>query len=335
MPQLQDLFSKTPHSRLSVAALYRLLIPQLLSVDIEKCIYLDADIIVNMDANELWQIDLGDKPFAAVSHVEADYMSHRIDKTKKSTNYLVTSGLVSADDYFNSGVLLMNLKVLRTMETRILDGMKFVSEHPQLHYVDQDALNYLFAKVYLKIPPKFNRFVRDARLEKNPSVQRKIYHFAGASFGMSMNDPFNLLWLKYFAKTPWFDEGTIGNLYAGFQQVHVGLKQSMINISAMMSGKTRAFFAAPNNIDALKKIFSIRDDEKIILADNQDALQRLLDLMKKSRGKRVFFILLPNFPFQALTQAGFVPGKDFVNGFEFLSEAHSVPFNSYQLIKAM
>ena len=152
---------------------------------------------------------------------------------------------------------------------------------------------------------------------------------------LDLNDPFNRLWLKYFAKTPWFDEGTIGNLYAGFQQVHVGLKQSMINVSAMMSGKTRAFFAASNDLDALKKIFSIRDDEKLILADNQDALQRLLDAMNTSRGMAVFFILLPNFPFQVLTQAGFIYGKDFISGFEFLSEAHGIPLNSYQLIQAM
>ena len=101
-----------------------------------------------------------------------------------------------------------------------------------------------------------------------------------------------------------------------------------------MSGKTRGFFAPPNNINELKKFFRIRDDEEIIPAENQDSLKKLLDAMNASRGKKVFFIMVP-FPFQILIQAGFAPGRDFVNGFEFLSEAQGVPLNSYPLIQAM
>ena len=150
-----------------------------------------------------------------------------------------------------------------------------------------------------------------------------------------MRDPFNRLWMKYFMKTPWFDEETIGRLYAGVQQLHVGFKQTMVNLTAAMSGKTRGFFVAPNDVDWLKNFFSIRDDEEIIPAENNDSLRKLFDAMNASRGKKIFFIMLPNFPFQILTQAGFVYGSDFLNGFEFLSEAQGVSLNSYELIKAM
>ena len=57
--------------------------------------------------------------------------------------------------------------------------------------------------------------------------------------------------------------------------------------------------------------------------------------MNASRGKKVFFIMLPNFPFQVLIQAGFVLNRDFVNGMYFLSEAQGVRFDSYEFIKAM
>ena len=103
----------------------------------------------------------------------------------------------------------------------------------------------------------------------------------------------------------------------------------------MMSGKERVFFTVPQNLDAIKKIFSVRDDEEIILAENLESLKKFLYAMKSSHGKKVFFIVLPNFPFNLLMQAGFQPGRDFVNGFDFLSEAHGVPMNSYPLIKAM
>ena len=321
--------NKTPYS---VATFYRFLIPNALPSTIDKCIYLDSDIIVNLDINELWRIELDDKPLAAADEIRVDSFVY---PSNTGIGYLVTNGLVEYDDYFNSGVLLMNLNLLRVKEDLIMDGVKFVGEHPQLIYLDQEVLNYLFANNYIKLDEKFNFFVREARHRKETNSYRRIYHFAGAEFKMDMNDPFNRLWLKYFIKTPWFNEETIGRIYSGIQQMHVGLKNFAVQISAMMSGKTRAFFVLPQNVDATKKIFSIRDDEEIILAENQTSLQRLVDAMNSSRGKKVFFILAPGFPFQMLIQAGFVYGRDFLSGIEFLSEAHGVPLNSYEFVKAM
>lgn len=41
------------------ACMYRLLLPALIPVD--KIIYLDCDVLVNMDITELWQVELNDK----------------------------------------------------------------------------------------------------------------------------------------------------------------------------------------------------------------------------------------------------------------------------------
>lgn len=325
-------FPKLGQTRFTIATFYRLLAPYVLPPDIEKAIYLDADIVVNMNINELWQVELGYSPLAAADELRADSFSHPMNA---SHNYLVKSGLVGYNDYFNSGVLLMNLNVLRDKEETIMRGVKFVGDNPQLQYLDQEVLNYLFSKSYLKLNEKFNFFVREARARREMMPARKIYHFAGAVFGLNMGDPFNRMWLKYFAKTPWFDEETIGRLYDGFEQIYNGLKNSMINISAMMSGKTRAFFTTPENVEATKGIFSIRDDEEFIPAENQESLQKLIDAMKRSKGKKIFFILYPYFPFNALIQEGFVYGRDFLNGLEFLSPEHGVPLNSYPLILAM
>ena len=233
----------------------------------------------------------------------------------------------------------MNLKVLRTKEKILSEGLQFNAEHPECDGNDQAVLNYCFSTESVKLPQKFNVLVEYARMNNDFETANRICHYItssrGRGYGLNIRDPFNRLWMKYFVKTPWFDEETIGRLYNGVQQMHVSLKQSMVNLSAMMSGKTRAFFILPHDIDGLKKFFSIRDDEEIILAENQTSLQKLLDAMKKSQGKKVFFIMLPNFPFQALIQAGFVPNRDFVNGLEFLSEAQGLPLNSYQFINAM
>ena len=290
-------------------------------------------MVVNLDINELWRTELGDKPLAAVPEIEIEFDYPYYSQKK----YLIRENIVGYEDYFNAGLLSINLKVWRDKEGTLIDGIKFLSEHPQCDYFDQDVLNYLFSKDYVKLPEKFDVFIGSERGKhyKSLKIRNAIYHCISDHLNLDLRDPINRLWMDYFIKTPFFDTDAVGRLYAGFQQIHVGLKNSMIQLSAALSGKTRAFFITPNNRDAIKKFFSIRKDEEIILAENQDSLKKLLNAMKKSRGKKLFFIMSLNFPFAALTQAGFEYGKDFVNVFEFLSEAHGLPLNSFQLLKAM
>ena len=327
--ELVKLFPAVKSAWFSVGAIYRLLIPQILDADIEKVIYLDSDVIVNLDIKELWRTELGDKICGVVPEI-----LNRSDV--QQTFLLVTDGLIQQEDYFNSGVLLINLELLRSEKDAIINAIKFTSKNLRYQkFMDQDALNCCFLKRTVNLPSKFNRFTIYARKDHELTLGKKIYHFAGAGLTMDMSDPFNRLWMKYFIRTPFFDEQSMGRLYDDFKNLHVGLKQSLIQISALMSGKTRAFFTAPEFCDALKGIFFIRDDEEINLAKDNESLKKLLDSMNVSRDKKLFFIVLPNFPFQILTQAGFVAGRDFVNGIDFLSEAHGVNFNSYPLIKAM
>ena len=200
-------------------------------------------------------------------------------------------------------------------------------------------MNYCFSARALKLPVKFNRAVRFERLEGTGEIERKIYHYAGQnsswSFSLEMNDAFNRLWMDYFIKTPWFNSTTVGRLYEKVRQMHIRLKQSLINTSTLMSGRTRVFFTMPENLQATKEVFAVRDDEEIILAENQESLRKLLVEMRTSQGKKVFFIMVTDFPFSVLTEAGFVKGRDFLNGFEFLSEEHGIPFDSHRLLKVM
>jgi len=53
-----------PMAHLSYAAYFRFFIPEV--VEEEKVLYLDSDIIVDGDLTDLFEIDLGDSPLAAV-----------------------------------------------------------------------------------------------------------------------------------------------------------------------------------------------------------------------------------------------------------------------------
>ena len=315
----------------NVGAMYRLFVSQLLPPELEKIIYLDSDIIINLDLSELWKIEIGDKVLAAVPEI-----FNRNNLQEDLDFPLCQDGVVKNDCYFNSGVLPMNLTLFRKEKNILSNWLTVIEKNPQYgKFADQDSLNYYFSTRTLKLPLKFNRFVVYEREEQELILDKKIYHFAGGHLNLNLNDPFNRLWMDYFMKTPWFDAETIGRLYDSYRQMNIALKSSMANISAVMSGKTRVFFTLPQNVEAIKEIFSIRNDEEIILAEDQESLQKLIDAMKCSQDKRVFFILVPNFPFGILIQAGFVYGKDFLNGFDFLSEANGIPLNSYELIKAM
>lgn len=320
-------------SRYSIATFYRFLVPKVFSTDVEKVIYLDSDVIVNLDIKELWQIELSDKPLAAANETEIDDARLKISISLK---YLIVQKLVAYDDYFNAGVLLLNLNFLRNDEASINRGLKFLSEHPQMIWLDQDVLNYLYAANYVKLAEKFDVFV-DVERTKSAKVKarRAIYHYAVEALTLDTSDDLNRLWVNYFMRTPFFDAETIGRLYNGFRQAQINLKRLILNMSTILRDRRRVFFVNPQNADWLKKNFSVRNDEEIILADKQDSLKKLLDAMKKARGKKIFFIVVPNFPFGVLAKEGFIFGKDFVNGFDFLSEAQGVPSNYHALVKAM
>ena len=160
------------------------------------------------------------------------------------------------------------------------------------------------------------------------------------SFGLDMKDPLNRLWIKYFLRTPWFNVDSIGRLYAEFQKIHSSLKISALKVSAAVSDKRRAFFMESEQLNSMKNLFSIRDDEEIIPAENEDSLQKLIDAMKTSQGKCVFFILTKifpkkSFPFKRLTDVGFAQNRDFLKSWELLSVANGEPFDTRPLVKVM
>ena len=81
---------------------FRLFTPKIFLDDIERVIYLDSDIIVNLDINEFWQVDIGDKALAAVSEKD---MGRESDLT---ANLMYKDGYVKLENYFN---ILDNFKL--------------------------------------------------------------------------------------------------------------------------------------------------------------------------------------------------------------------------------
>lgn len=316
----------------SVGKFYRLLTPQLFDRDIEKIIYLDSDIIVNLDISDLWKIQLEDKSIAAVPEMENGV---------KVMDYVPScqKGIVDPNDYFNSGVVVLNLKQIRQSEMDNLhEKIIFRAENPQYIYYDQEILNYCFSTNYLILPNRFNFFVRESTWRNEFKTENRILHYLSGSVNLNMHNAFCKLWFKYLKKTCWFNEDVIAHFYEELIKLNVQLKDLAVQTSAIMSGKSRVFFTAEGNVERLRQVFYLREGEEIIPAVNEESVQILKESMKASAGKKLYFMLVGEgyyFLRADLINEGFVEGRDFVNAMQFLSDAHGIPLDTYNFVKAL
>ena len=127
---------------------YRLLLPELLT-DIDKCLYLDVDIVVLDDLHELYDIDISDHLVAGV-YALGYQKSHGIEYCKQAD-------LPALDQYINAGVLLMNLKMLREIDfsKRAMNLVK--NNYPSQ---DQDIINQICYNKIKILPFKFNAMTK-------------------------------------------------------------------------------------------------------------------------------------------------------------------------------
>lgn len=307
------------------AVMYRIWMEKVIPADVTKIIYLDSDTIVNLDIAELWQVNLGDNVLAAVSEIDNG------TDVKKLFN-ICADGFVKYEDYFNAGVLLINLKKFRDAKNVMLEGLNFVAQHDDYRFLDQDILNYCFTKKRLKLPVKFNTFVKFARTCGDDMTHGKIYHFAGEALSFYSDDTFTNLWLDHFIKSAWFDRKTFYNLHETANKIYVEQKNFAVQTSIVFSGKSRAFFFDVSLLKRLKNTFMVQDAEEVIAAYSRDDIPKLINSMTGSRGKKVFIIIVPYYRELAniLTNAGFVEGLDFMSGLDFLNIANHL---SAELIK--
>ena len=115
---------------------YRLLAFKFLPKELDRILYLDPDMLVLNPIDQLYEMDMGKHLFAAASH-------EKISLKEINRIRLLPYEI---DAYYNSGVLLMNLKEQRKVikEDRIF---KFVEENKKkLILPDQDILNALYSK---------------------------------------------------------------------------------------------------------------------------------------------------------------------------------------------
>ena len=208
------------HGHFRPETYYRLLAPQLLP-NVDKAIYLDSDLIVEKDIAELFDVDVTGYPLAATRDADTIGQIEGYDATVGP--YLKNElGMRNPHDYFQAGVLLMNLAELR----RTVSPEEFLALSTQRmwRWLDQDVLNRVVNGNYVRVHMRWNYLMdwqhlrrthivsnapADVRAEyEEAAADPAIIHFAG---------PDNRPWLypdadradnfwRYAMHSPYLDE---------------------------------------------------------------------------------------------------------------------------------
>ena len=114
---------------------FRIFIPEMFP-EWDKGIYIDSDIVVPGDISEMYDTELGDNYLGVCRDLSIMGVPELVD-------YLNYGAGVGAENYFNSGVLVMNMKALRERKLaerflELFNTYNFESVAP-----DQDYLNVL------------------------------------------------------------------------------------------------------------------------------------------------------------------------------------------------
>lgn len=142
------LHARIYNRHLSTAAYFRLLIPEIL-LEYDKCIYLDCDVIVHGDLKELYEIDVEGYYLAGVRDC------HVMEDTPFEMKHQQVLGIPSRDKYINSGVMLMNLELMRRdgLVSCFMEQMK-----KENWFEDNDVLcRCCYSRIKI-LPIKYNLF---------------------------------------------------------------------------------------------------------------------------------------------------------------------------------
>lgn len=211
-----------------LSAYYRILLPLIVTPSIGKILYLDCDMVCVGSLKELFETDIEHYALAAIPAANMHDIS-----------YYNRLEYDMADGYFNSGVLLINLKYWHknNVTNRLLGYIE--KNRDKLIFFDQDALNYVLRKEKKFVSIKYN--VNAAFYLKDPLIGREywqdmmesrvnpvIIHYTGSAkpWNYECTHPMRQEFWRYAKLSPW-----------KFKHSYVSLKSALKYYLKILSSK--------------------------------------------------------------------------------------------------
>jgi len=223
-----------PYSRLCVA--------DVLPRDVSKVLYLDGDTLVNGSLAELAQMDIKEYSCAMAKDI-------RSEKYKKKI------GLENIHEFYNSGVILINLDFWREHnigDALLNDILNFPTEFPDNNAlcrvlrgkIKTLSLNYnatgmlrlfnnksLYAIAFRSKAPFYSeRELNEAR--ENPIILHYLnYYLSGRPWYEDCFDSKGLpIWRCYFNESPWANSAMPKKQYAGMMLIYVKATRFLFSV---------------------------------------------------------------------------------------------------------
>lgn len=303
----------------TIGTLFRLKLPDLLEDNISKIIYLDADLLINTDVEQIWNMDIGDNYVAACHDPGLDDYFIRL-----------SDGLVPAEKYFNAGVTVFNLARIRHDFDLFSDCASFLLDHPSCTMADQDAMNYLFMDNVLYLPYQYNIFTRNRRGHNSP-LESGIYHFAGDYCNPISNEAFDKLFYHYLYLLQ--DEQWITEYYIGFLQYNRKQLMTCQSLMKSITERQKKVYWGANSIYSERIVDFVQPNtnqdyivDSNTTAHGKNAYGMMIHSPQKlfeDNGNECVVIVVSKRHYSAikneLERHGFVENEDFFDGIALLS----------------
>ena len=192
-----DKFERQLHLNLawpiSLSSYARLFVGEMLPADVDRVLYLDCDMLVNANLSNLWNTEMGEYVLGAVQ-----------DQVSESVKLAI--GLSLSDQYFNAGMLLIDLGKWREAKMGE-ECLQFIASHngKVLHH-DQGVLNGVLSHLWYRLPLKYN--VMTIHYMMSQSGIKKFYGDEASFYDkdemtLAKREPVILHYTPSFTTHPW------------------------------------------------------------------------------------------------------------------------------------
>ncbi len=200
---------------ISNTALVKFDIPNILP-HLDKALYLDGDILATKDLSELFNIDIDNFYLGAVRELRSEY-------TRKYNE------LTNTKYYFNSGVMLLNLKKMRKDDLPQKLLITKLNQPKSWRCMDQDVFNNVVNDNFKHLPIQYNNFISLFIADRINIKQLNTFYKTKFTSFKELCKNSTILHFACNLK-PWiYDLGYLSKIYQEYSNVRLKLKRLTSN----------------------------------------------------------------------------------------------------------
>lgn len=302
---------------LTLGTLFRFFLADILPRDVGRVVYLDDDIVVNLDIKELWNVNL-EKFFIAACH-DPGVFSQQVEPAP------CADGSITLYEYFNAGVLLLNLNKIRRMKNFSQKCIDILRTNSHYTLLDQDVFNVMFNGKVKYLPDCYNYFSRYIR--KKVKEEKCICHFSGDSVKINSTYWIDQLFMSYLKKSPW---GATEDFYSyvyqfiTYQDKKIHTIHRFVKVILSKNTKVIIWGVESKLCNKLNMEWKLKDIIYAYIDSNEKLEGKLIEgkkvyspkLLKKA--DESFFVVVASIRYydeikENLEELGFVEKKDFID----------------------